>query len=552
MAQEQAMTQEEVVDVLVAGTGAAGLCAAIAAADAGAKVLVVESADRWGGTTMRSGGGVWRPDTPVLRRAGIADSREEALTYLKAAIGDVGPASSTARREMFVDTVDELVTTLERHGVRWSAAKKYPDYYPERPGGKIGRSIEPRPYDTKRLGSWIERSRVKDGVPLAVLNDDFYELNRAWSTPSGFVRGARLVFRVLGGLVTGKRQVGMGAALACSLMEIVREQGTEVRLGTPLAELLVEDGAVVGAVVGPPEDRRAVRARGGVVLGAGGFAHRTEWRQKHHGVPGWSAASQDDQGTAIEAGAGAGGALALMDDAWWGAGVDTRGAGMNGFVLSERSMPYSIVVDSSGARYVNESTSYIDFGHAMLERDKEVPAVPSWVVMDVRARRRYLNTSLLNGRKRHEANGTLVYADTLEELARRIGLDPGTFRDTVQRFNGFARTGKDLDFGRGDSAYDRYYSDPTVKPNPNLAPIERGPFSALRIVPGDLGTKGGLLTDEHARVLREDGTAIAGLYAAGNTTASVMGRTYPGPGSTIGPAAVFGWIGGQQAAGRRG
>ncbi|MFJ3403670.1 FAD-dependent oxidoreductase [Promicromonospora sp. NPDC090134] len=546
------MTQEEVVDVLVAGTGAAGLCAAIAAADAGAKVLVVESADRWGGTTMRSGGGLWLPDNPVMRRAGIADSRAEALTYLKAAIGDVGPASSTARREVFVDTVDELVTTLERHGVRWSAAKKYPDYYPERPGGKIGRSIEPRPYDTKRLGSWIEQSRVKDGVPLAVLNDDFYELNRAWSTPSGFVRGARLVFRVLGGLVTGKRQVGMGAALACSLMEIVRQQGTEVRLGTPLAELLVEDGAVVGAVVGPPEDRRAVRARGGVVLGAGGFAHRTEWRQKHHGVPGWSAASQDDQGTAIEAGARAGGALALMDDAWWGAGVDTRGAGMNGFVLSERSMPYSIVVDSSGARYVNESTSYIDFGHAMLERDQQVPAIPSWVVMDVRARRRYLNTSLLNGRERHVANGTLVYADTLEELARKLGLDPDTFRDTVQRFNGFARTGKDLDFGRGDSAYDRYYSDPTVKPNPNLAPIERGPFSALRIVPGDLGTKGGLLTDEHARVLREDGSAIAGLYAAGNTTASVMGRTYPGPGSTIGPAAVFGWIGGQQAAGRRG
>jgi 3-oxosteroid 1-dehydrogenase len=344
----------------------------------------------------------------------------------------------------------------------------------------------------------------------------------------------------------------MGAALACSLMEIVRDQGIEVRLSTPLVELVMEDGVVVGAVVDSPEGRRTIRARGGVVLGAGGFAHRTEWRQKHHGVPGWSAASTDDQGTAIEAGADAGGALALMDDAWWGAGVDTRGEGMHGFVLSERSMPYSMVVDSSGARYVNESTSYIDFGHAMLERDAEVPAVPSWVVMDARARRRYLNTSLLNGRRRNEANGTLVYADTLEELARRLGLDPETFRDTVQRFNGFARTGKDLDFGRGDSAYDRYYSDPTVRPNPNLAPIERGPFSALRIVPGDLGTKGGLLTDEHARVLREDGSSIPGLYAAGNTTASVMGRTYPGPGSTIGPAAVFGWIGGEHAAGRRG
>lgn len=545
------MTHEEVVDVLVAGTGAAGLSAAIAAADAGAKVLVVESADRWGGTTMRSGGGLWLPDNPVMRRAGIPDSRAEALAYMAAAIGDVGPASSAARREAFVDTVDELVTALEGHGVRWSTAKKYPDYYPERPGGKIGRSIEPRPYDTRRLGDWIERSRVKDGVPLAVMNDDFYELGRAWSTPSGFVRGARLVFRVLGGLLTGKKQVGMGAALACSLMEVVRAQGTEVRLSTPLTELLVEDGVVVGAVVGMPQARRTIRVTGAVVLGAGGFAHRTRWREKHHGVPGWSAASEDDQGTGIEAGADAGGALALMDDAWWGAGVDNKGQGMHGFVLSERSMPYSMVVDSSGARYVNESTSYIDFGHALLERDPRVPANPSWLVMDVRARRRYLNTSLLAGRRRYVDDGTLVYADTLAELADTLGLDPRTFRDTVTRFNGFARTGKDTDFGRGDSAYDRYYSDPTVRPNPNLGAIERGPFSALRIVPGDLGTKGGLLTDEHARVLREDGSAIPGLYAAGNTTASVMGRTYPGPGSTIGPAAVFGWIGGQQAAGRR-
>jgi len=537
------------VDVLVAGTGAAGLSAAIAAADAGAEVLVVEAGDRWGGTTMRSGGGLWMPANPVMRRRGIADSRAEALTYLAAAVGDAGPASSTARREAFVDAVPQVVTRLEELGVRWSVAAQYPDYYPERPGGKVGRSIEPEPFDTRRLGDWIERSRVKDGLPLPLKNDDVWLLARAWSTPGGFVRGARFVFRTLGGLVTGKKYVGMGTALACSLMLVVREQGTRVELGSPVTELVVEDGVVTGAVIGGERPRR-VRARGGVVLGAGGFAHRTAWREKYHGVPGWSAAADGDQGTAIEAGVEAGAAVALMDDAWWGAGVDTPGDGMNGFVLSERSMPYSIVVDQSGRRFVNESTSYIDFGHAMLERDDVAPAIPSWLVMDVRASRRYLSTSTLQGAQALREAGRLVKARTLAELAEATGIDPVGLRATVQRFNGFAASGVDEDFHRGDSAYDRYYGDPTIRPNPNLGPIERGPFTALQLVPGDLGTKGGLLTDDRGAVLDEAGVPIAGLFAAGNTTASVMGRTYPGPGSTIGPAVVFGWLGGRHAAGR--
>jgi len=213
-------------------------------------------------------------------------------------------------------------------------------------------------------------------------------------------------------------------------------------------------------------------------------------------------------------------------------------------------MPYSIVVDQSGRRFVNESTSYIDFGHAMLERDDVAPAIPSWLVMDVRASRRYLSTSTLQGAQALREAGRLVKARTLAELAEATGIDPVGLRATVQRFNGFAASGVDEDFHRGDSAYDRYYGDPTIRPNPNLGPIERGPFTALQLVPGDLGTKGGLLTDDRGAVLDEAGVPIAGLFAAGNTTASVMGRTYPGPGSTIGPAVVFGWLGGRHAAGR--
>ncbi|MEU4831354.1 FAD-binding protein [Streptosporangium sp. NPDC023615] len=270
--------------------------------------------------------------------------------------------------------------------------------------------------------------------------------------PPGFVRGARFVLRSLGAYGIGKRPVGIDGALASPLMHIVRNQRTLVWLSAPIVDLVVEDGAVVGAVVERDGRRRRVRTRRGVVLAAGGFANNTEWRQKYHGVPG-----------------------------------------------------------------------------------------PMWLISDVRRARRYLNTALLGHRKEWAKAGLLVEAPSPHALATEIGVDPERLDATVERFNGFARIGVDEDFGRGRTVYDNYYGDPRGKPNPNLGALERGPFRAVRVHPGDLGTKGGLLTDEHARVLREDGTEIPGLYAVGNTTASVMGRTYPGPGSTIAPAVVFGY-----------
>ena len=211
-------------------------------------------------------------------------------------------------------------------------------------------------------------------------------------------------------------------------------------------------------------------------------------------------------------------------------------------------MPFGIIVDQAGSRYLNESESYIDFGHEMIEHHRETPAIPSWLILDIRHRRRYLSSALLAGGKSLRANGTVVSANTIEELAARLHIDPAALRATVERFNGFTRSGVDLDFGRGRTVYDNYYGDPGVKPNPNLGPIEKGPFTAVKVVPGDLGTKGGLLTDENGQVLTEAGAPIAGLYAAGNTTASVMGRTYPGPGSTIAPAMVFGYLAARHAA----
>ncbi len=535
------------VDLLVVGTGAAGLSAAITGADAGLATLVVESTELWGGTTMRSGGGLWMPTNPLINSIGVKDSVADALTYMEAAIGDAGPASSQERRLAFVHAVPSVFSLLDRLGVRWAAAKDYPDYYPDRPGGRVGRSIEPKPFDAKQLGDWLKSSRYKEGLPVPLKNDDVWLLSRAWSSPSGFVRGARFVFRTLGGLVAGKKLYGMGSSLSMNLMHIVRKQGTEVLLSSPLSDLILEDGKVVGALITTAQGEERIRVRAGVVLAGGGFAQNKEWRQKYHGVPGYSSAAPGDMGTAIEIGHKAGGALAMMDDAWWGSAVpDPDGSAQ--FMLSERSMPFSIIVDQSGARYTNESQSYIDFGHDLLNRNKDVPALPSWLIMDHRHRQRYLASSLMMNAKGKKEHGIVVTAPTLDELAAKMMIDPTALRATIERFNGFALSGVDADFGRGRTVYDNYYGDPGVKPNPNLGTIEKGPFTAMQIVPGDLGTKGGLLTDEHARVLDVQGIPIAGLYAAGNNTASVMGHTYPGPGSTISPAVIFGYLGARHAA----
>lgn len=317
-------------------------------------------------------------------------------------------------------------------------------------------------------------------------------------------------------------------------------------------ELLVEDGRVVGVLTTRDSRSLRVRAERGVVLAGGGFDHNAEWRERYQGVDGSaSSGSRGNLGTAIELAQRAGAAVDLMDDAWWGGSIPAATPDRSAaFLVSERSMPYSIIVDAAGERFANESESYVDLGHHMLAHVETVPGT-CWMVTDARHARRYLRSYALDPRavKAMTDAGIMVKAPTLADLALRIGVEPARLEATVRRFNGFCRSGVDADFGRGNSAYDRYYGDPLVRPNPNLGPLEKGPFTAVQVVPGDLGTKGGLLTDAAGRVLREDGSVIDGLYAAGNNSASVMGRTYPGPGSTLGPAAVFGHLAARHAAG---
>ena len=532
------MVFDHTYDVVVVGSGAAGFATAMGAVDEGLSAVMLESTKKWGGNSAKSGGGLWMPNNPLMQRDRVADSREESLTYLEATVGVVGVASSRARKEAFVDSVADFVNTAEKYGVELMRAPDYADYYPELPGGKIGRALEVKPFDVKRIGDWW--SSNQSGVALPAKTDDVWLLARAWSTPSGFARGARLVFRAIGGLARGQKLAAIGAGLTSSLLDVVvQKQGVPLWLESPLAEVIIVGDRVVGVRVTRDGRSVAIGATRGVMLAAGGFDQNVEWRQKYHGIDGAPSGAPGDLGGPIEIAREAGAALELMDDAWWGASVAATPGNDPGFIVWERSFPYSIIVDSAGERFANESESYVDLGHHMLEHDKDGPY---WMVTDVRHARRYLRNYAMDPRsvKLMKENGIMVKAATLDELAPKIGIDPARLGATINRFNGFARSGVDGDFGRGNSAYDRYYGDPTVHPNANLGPLEKGPFTAVRIVIGDLGTKGGVVTDADARALREDGSVIEGLYSAGNNSASVMGRTYPGPGATIGPAVVFG------------
>jgi 3-oxosteroid 1-dehydrogenase len=354
-----------------------------------------------------------------------------------------------------------------------------------------------------------------------------------------------VIVRTLGTLVRRQKAVGMGAAVTASLLQVALRLGVEVRLSSPIDELITEDGRVTGVRTSRGGSPRTIAAARGVILGGGGFDHNVEWRERYQGVTGAdSSGASGNVGSAIEVAMKVGAAVDLMEDAWWGGSVPSPApAGSAMFLVSERSMPHSIIVDAAGHRFANESESYVDLGHHMFEHFQTVPGA-CWMITDVRHTRRYLRSYAMDPRavKAMEAAGTMVKAPTLAALAGRIRVDAAALQATVDRFNGFCRAGVDNDFARGNSAYDRYYGDPSVHPNPNLGTIEKGPFAAVQVVPGDLGTKGGLLSDEHARVLREDGSVIEGLYVSGNNSASVMGHTYPGPGSTLGPAAVFGYI----------
>ncbi|MGZ4466355.1 MAG: FAD-binding protein, partial [Nocardioides sp.] len=357
----------------------------------------------------------------------------------------------------------------------------------------------------------------------------------------------RVLLKRMVSLLRGQKMYAMGNALAIGLRQGLVDAGVQVVYETELEDLVIEDGRVVGVRVTHRGQVRVVRARRGVVLGSGGFEKNLEMREKYQPQPtsvDWTTGSANNTGGGILAGIAAGAQTDLLDDAWWGPTIPLPSGPW--FCLAERNLPGSIIVNSAGRRYMNEALPYVEAVHEIYAGEATgVSHVPSWLVMDQRYRNRYLFAGLSPRQPfpgRWYKNGTVRKGTTLAELAAEIDVPAEALEATVERFNGFARSGVDEDFHRGESAYDQYYSDPTVTPNPSLHTIDQGPFYAVKIVPGDLGTKGGLVTDERARVLRPDGSVIPGLYAAGNVSSAVMGHTYAGPGATIGPALTFGYL----------
>ena len=545
------------VDIAIVGSGAGGMTAALAVHEAGLSALVIEKTRYYGGSTARSGGGIWIPCNHLMRAAGVADSFDEARTYLQ---GTVGERSPLASREMFLSQSVKMIQWLDRKSdLQCSYMQGYADYYPELPGGKVqGRALEPRLFDGNALGADLARLRppvIPIPAGLTFTAGEYKQLGLVMRTWQGRGTALRIGLRLLGARLTGRKMLMMGQALIGRLRLSLKKRGIPVWLDAPMKELIVEGGRITGVRVEKDGQPVEVIARKGVILAAGCFAHNLDMRLKYQKRPvttRWTVASEGNTGDGILAGQRVGAAVDLMDEAWWGPSSlppDTAPF----FHVAERGFPGLIMVNQKGRRFTNESASYVEVVQAMyrLHTDDD-PHIPCWFVFDQRYRNHYVFSSLFPRQpvpKQMLDSGYVRKAGTIAELAGQLGMDATTLEATVTRFNGHARAGVDPDFGRGDSAYNRYFGDPTNKPHPNLAPIDQAPFYAVQVVAGDLGTKGGLVTDEYARVRREDGSLIEGLYCVGNNSASVMGTTYPGPGCTIGPAMTFGYVAARHAAG---
>ncbi|MBO2453173.1 FAD-dependent oxidoreductase [Actinomadura barringtoniae] len=552
---------DHTVDVLVIGSGAGGFTAALTANARGLSTLVVEKAGHFGGSSALSGGGIWAPGAPPQAREGVHPDRAEVLGYLREITeGEVSESRLTA----YLENVPKMLGFLEESSehLRFVWKPGYPDYYPELPGGSAeGSVINIPPIDMRALKTDAEFLLPPHAVAPAGLwigpNElvDFYRLRQSWK---GKLLFARLLWRMARARILGERVVTMGQALMTRLMLAFREQGLQLWLDTPMTSLLTDgDGRAIGAEVSRSGQPRRIRARHGVIVATGGFDHGTEFRRTHqpYADPSLSLGATSNTGDGIIAAQRIGADVALMDGAWWYPAV-AWGDGRVQFSLNERMMPAQFIVNGDGDRFINEAAPYQDFGYTMIQGEGAgVRHIPVWLVTNEWCWRRYVIFGHLplpripfapvpTGRAlpgSWSASESVVTGRTLDEIAGRIGVPADRLRRTAERYDAMAKAGRDADFRRGDSLYDRYYSDRTL-PHPNLEPLGEGPYYAFALVLSDLGTNGGIVTDERARALGAGGAVIDGLYATGNASATVMGRSYAGAGATLGPAMTFGYV----------
>lgn len=551
-------------DVIIVGSGAGALSAAVFAADKGMSVLVIEKSDKYGGTSALSGGGIWIPNNDYFKAKGGNDSYEKSLTYLKASTQGLVPE---AKLRAYIDNASDMINYLEKRShVSYAVAEKYPDYYPHLPGALAGgRTLDPELFDTGKLGE--ELANLRPASPTTLLMGKI-----AWTARDAHKAIAKepgwrfmilwLMLRYKLGFRWRKqnntkrdRRAALGRSLIAALRRSLMDRNIPLWLNTDFSDFVVEEGCVVGVKALRDGQEITVRANKGVIVGAGGFEQNQALREKYLPKPtnvAWSATPVgQNTGATLEAGQKLGAATDLLDWAWWAPTMRVPKEDKARGLFAERAFPGAIIVNGNGQRFVNEADPYLEFGDAMYKDNEKTAgkSIPAWVIFDSHFRFHYamgplMPAQIMPDSRLPEAWKKTVYwkADSLDGLAEQVGIDASGLRQTVERVNEYAKSGVDQDFQRGGNIFDRYYGDQNVKPNPCLAPVKKGPFYAMRLDAGDIGTKGGLLTNEKAQVLNTDGDIIKGLYAIGNSSASVMGTSYPGAGSTLGPAMTFGYI----------
>ncbi|HKY92680.1 MAG TPA: FAD-dependent oxidoreductase [Nevskiaceae bacterium] len=553
-------------DVVVVGTGAGGLTAALCAKARGLTTVIIEKEPLWGGTTAVSGGGIWIPCNDQIESVGGHDSFADALTYLKHLIGDAVPQSKI---ETYLKNAPEMVRLMEREfDVRFRSIPKYPDYFPDAPGSRPGyRTMEPAHFDARQLGDEFDSMRdcYRGQKLMGRMSMDQVEGHTLFTRGPGWIwLTLRMMLRYFTDFAWRRktprdRRLTMGQALVASLRRAMKKHDVPLWLETSLESLVEADGRVTGIVAKRHGRTLRIGARHAVILASGGFESNQQMREEFLPKPtstAWTAAPKINFGDGIRAGRALGAKLGFMDLTWGTPTMPSPTDSPQPGLFVERNLPGCIVVNQAGQRYVNEALPYTEFVYAMYrEQAKNGNAVPSWMIFDARFRKNYPMGALLPGSIAPDASlpkdwlGRVYHrADSLDALAREIGVDAKGLAASVADINRFSASGKDEQFDKGGDIFQRYYSDPSIKPNPCLAPIVKAPYYAVRLDAGELGTKGGLVTDERSRVLREDGSPIPGLYATGNCSASVMGRTYAGPGATLGPAMTFGMLAAQDIA----
>ena len=554
---------DEMVDWVVIGSGAGSMSSALVMRDAGKSVVILEKTPFVGGTTAKSGGVMWIPANRFMLADGDDDSVDAAMAYLDAVQlvdGHPAPGTSREKRLAYVSQAPRAVDFLVGKGVALQrGATFWPDYYDELPGGcKTSRTVVAKPFDRKELGPW--RDKLRKG--FAEFNVTLVEGMEAQGHKRTNKASGKMLLRIVGrtirDLLLGRKYTTAGAALQGRMLKAALAAGVDVRVDAPVSEIVIEGGAATGVVTVKDGQAWRIGARLGVLVNAGGFAQNQAMRDRY--IPGskveWSQTPEGDTGEMHRELERIGGQLAQMDQLvgyqmtpapGWEALYVAPGA------QSLTGKPHAILVDQSGTRFMNEGGSYELYCETMRRRNETVPAIPSWAIFDAQYAALYAIAGQYIDRKIPEnwvESGYLHRADTVEGLAQSIGVDPAMLAATVARWNGFVADGVDGDFHRGERAYATcgFVGDPFSERS-SIGSIAKEPYYAVPVLPGDVSTYGGVVTDARGRVVDGAGGVIAGLYATGVTTASVMGNVYVGAGASIGPSMVFGYIAARNAAG---